>query len=267
MVDPFGNNVLSVTNIPGDHNRIRHDKVKTALNSLCHTSGLHAECEVFGLFKDLIPVEAMNQENSIQRGRGRQGLLPDFMLEMPTPEGLPANSLAELKVIGAVKSWYSRSGVLAWNRNGVERRAVELPGEYKKPLAKLDAKYHGTLPNQTGPLGRRLEVYGRLVVGAWQEGSKDLHTLLDILADTKVRKPGLARGVLGTDTEKAIHLSQFRRKVSLVAGKAQSYWQSSKVGESFRQAAKRRKWIEREEERMKEERRTFWHANVCELYQ
>ena len=78
LVDPFGNNVLSVTNIPGDHNRIRHDKVKTTLNSLFHTSGLHAECEVFGLFKDLIPVEAMNQENNIQRGRGRQGLLPDL---------------------------------------------------------------------------------------------------------------------------------------------------------------------------------------------
>ena len=107
-----------------------------------------------------------------------------------------------------------------------------------------------------------------LVVGAWQEGRKDLHTLLDILADTKVRKQGLARGVLGTDTEKAIHLSQFRRRVSLVAAKAQSaclIGRVSKVGESFRQAAKRRKWIEREEERMKAERRTFWHANVCEL--
>ena len=65
-------------------------------------------------------------------------------------------------MIGAVKSWYPRSGVLARNRNGVERRAVELPGEYKRPLAKLDAKYHGTLANHTGLLVRRLEGYGRL---------------------------------------------------------------------------------------------------------
>ena len=39
----------------------------------------------------------------------------------------------------------------------------------------------------------------------------------------------------------------------------------SKVGEAFRQAAKRREWVRREEERMKEERRIFWQANVCEL--
>ena len=80
---------------------------------------------------------------------------------------------------------------MARSRSGVERRAVELPGDYRRPLAKLDTKYHGTLANQTGPLVRRLEGFGRLqglVVGAWQEGSKDLHTLLDILADTKVRK-------------------------------------------------------------------------------
>ena len=67
-----------------------------------------------------------------------------------------------------------------------------------------------------------------------QEGSKDLHTLLEILG-------------------------------SLAAQSACLIGRVSKVGESFRQAAKRRKWIEREEERMKAERRTFWHANVCEL--
>jgi hypothetical protein len=36
----------------------------------------------------------------------------------------------------------------------------------------------------------------------------------------------------------------------------------SKKGESFRQAAKRRKWIDNEEDGMKEERITFWHADV-----
>ena len=39
----------------------------------------------------------------------------------------------------------------------------------------------------------------------------------------------------------------------------------SKVGEAFRKAAKRREWIGREEERMKEERRIFWQANMFEL--
>ena len=47
------------------------------------------------MFKDLIPVQALDQEEELGRGRGRQGLLPDFRLEIPA--GQP-----ELKIIGAV---------------------------------------------------------------------------------------------------------------------------------------------------------------------
>ena len=69
--------------------RIRHDMVKTTLNSFCLTSHLRAECEVYGLFRDLIPVEALGQEENLQMGRGRHGLLPDFMLQLPSPAGEP----------------------------------------------------------------------------------------------------------------------------------------------------------------------------------
>ena len=71
-VDVFGDNVMSVTNIPGDSFRIRHDKVKTTINSFCLNNNLRAECEVFGLFRDLIPTEALGQEENLQRGmKGR----------------------------------------------------------------------------------------------------------------------------------------------------------------------------------------------------
>ena len=93
---------MSVTNIPGDLFRIRHDMVKTVLNSFCLTSNMRAECEVYGLFRDLIPVEALGEEEELQRGRGRQGLLPDFRLEIPSTAGEPEYRLAELKMIGAV---------------------------------------------------------------------------------------------------------------------------------------------------------------------
>ena len=79
---------------------IRHDMVKTVLNSCCITSNLRAECEVDGLFKDLIPVVAMGEEEELQRGR--QGLLPDFRLKVPSPAGEPEYQLAELKIIGAI---------------------------------------------------------------------------------------------------------------------------------------------------------------------
>ena len=115
-----------------------------------------AECEVYGLFRDLIPVEALGEEEELQRGRGRQGLLPDFRLEIPSPAGEPEYRLAELKMIGAVPKWYPRRVNLARSKSGVERRVVPLPGEYSLKLAKLDRQYHGTVVGQVGPLVRRL---------------------------------------------------------------------------------------------------------------
>ena len=129
---------------------------------------------------------ALGEEEGLQRGRGRQGLLPDFRLEIPSPAGEPEIQLAELKIIGAVERWYPRRGALARRNRGVERRVIPLPAEYSNPLAKLDMKYHGTPLGQVGPLERRLQSYGRLqclVMGTFQEGSKDLHALLETLAD------------------------------------------------------------------------------------
>ena len=187
---------MSVSNIPGDMFRIRHDTVKTVLNSFCMSSTIRTECEVYGMFKDLIPVEALEKEEKLERGRGRQGLLPDFRMEIPSPAGEPTKRLAELKIIGAVPKWYPRNGGLARKKKGVERRVVLLPGEYRNPLTKLDSKYHGTPDGQVGPLVRRLDSYGKLVclvIGTFQEGC-DLHSLLDTIADSKLCAMGLAMG-------------------------------------------------------------------------
>ena len=159
---------MSVTNIPGDSFRHRHDKVKTVLNRFCLASNIRAECEVFGAFRNLIPVQALEHEQEgLQRGRGRQGLLPDFRIELPTPLGQSTYQLAELKFIGAAGSNYPRSGPLARRKRGVERRASKLPGEYRRPLEKLDRRYHGVQQGQAGPLVRRLNSYGMVWSGGW----------------------------------------------------------------------------------------------------
>ena len=267
-LDAFGDNLMAVTNIPGDMFRARHDRVKTILNSFCLTANLRAECEVYGLFKDLIPVQALEQEEDLQRGRGRQGLLPDFKVELPTIAGEPTERLAELKIIGAVRKWYPRSGGLARKKKAVERRAAPLPGEYRTPLTRLDIKYHGTPPGQQGPLIKKLEGYGKLlclVVGSFQEGSKDLHHLLDHIADSKMRALGLARGRDSTDHERSIFLMNLRRELSTAAAKANSaclLGRLSKIGEGHRQAAKRRVWVRREQEMREEANRAHWLANT-----
>jgi len=68
-VDIFGDNLMSVTNIPGDSFRIRHDKSKSVLNRFFLSCNIRAECEVFGVFKDLIPSEALEVEGEDKDGR------------------------------------------------------------------------------------------------------------------------------------------------------------------------------------------------------
>ena len=275
-VDPFGDNVCSVSNIPGGSFTARHDLVKTCISALCIDAGLRAECEVFGAFRDLIPVQALQEEEDLRPGRKRAGLLPDFAMDMPEPgaeDGHAAlggiqKTLAEVKVIGAVKTYYPRSGPLARRTRGVDRRGALVPGEYRRPLERLDSNYHNTAPGDTGPLVRRLLGYGRLqllVMGSWQEGTKDLHSLLDLLADLKVKRLGLARGRELSDRERARVLSDYRRILSVTAARASSgclIGRLARFGPAFRAAAKRREWVRREGERMEEEREAHWRANV-----
>ena len=61
----------------------------------------------------------------------------------------------------------------------------------QETLEGLDSNYHKTGPGDTGPLVtvRRLLGYGSvhlLVMGSWQEGTKDLSYLVDLLAYLKV---------------------------------------------------------------------------------
>ena len=76
--------------------------------------------------------------------------------------GQTSYQLAELKVIGADGTCYPRSGNCARRSRGVERRAGKLAGEYRRPLAKLDSRYHGAQEGQVGPLVRRLDSFGPL---------------------------------------------------------------------------------------------------------
>ena len=88
-------------------------------------------------------------------------MLPDLCLELQGPAGEPVVSrLAEVKVIGAVKTYYPRSGPAARRQRGVEKRARSIIGEYTRPLARLDRRYWGTHDGEKGPLVHRLESYG-----------------------------------------------------------------------------------------------------------
>ena len=117
MVDKFGDTVLCCSKILGDAWWHRHDTVKMALYLEAVLAKVPADCEVYGLFGDLLPAALMEEGGELQWGRARQGKVPDFKFLLPSPEG-PVQCLAELKVISAGKRWFPR-GVTGKGTNRV----------------------------------------------------------------------------------------------------------------------------------------------------
>ena len=96
---------------------------------------------------------------------------------------------------------------------GADRRAASLAQLYKRSLQHLDSCYHHTAGDQTGPLVRRLQSFGKLeglVVGPWDEGNKDLHNLVKTIADVKVAAKARALWREISNNELGIVVAQVR---------------------------------------------------------
>ena len=187
-VDIFGDSIMSEI-LPGDHWRIRHDKIKMAIHSLCIWARIPVTVEVWGLFSHLIPAEALTR---MERGRKRQALVPDFRVEMTCATGGTKTQLAELKVISCCKSWYTPGAKV----RGTDKRAQQLPTEYKRKAKKVDQEVLGVDKEVRGPVERRLEEYGDLLglcFGAWGEASEGVHQLVQNLAESRLTFLGLQR--------------------------------------------------------------------------
>ena len=259
-VDQYGDQVMAAQ-LAGDTWRIRHDSIKTEINRLLMWCSMPSTCEVFGLFSHLIPQEGLNR---LERGRERQGMVPDFLIEVPCETGGKTRRLAELKVINCCPTRYP----LGDRSKAVEKRASLLPNEYRRKARDADRLYGGHANEVSGPVERKLlqfgDLYG-LVVGAFGEGSQDLHELVQKLAESKVNAMGLRRGREGLEEEIGVVVGQIRRSLSTTSVRAQAQCLLSRmncVGPGYTQAAKRRRWAVNEEERMRRERQAQWVGRV-----
>ena len=257
-VDIFGDNIMSAA-LPGDHWRTRHDKLKMTLNSICTWARLPTTCEVWGLFSHLIPNKALSR---IEGGRKRQGLVPDFRLEMPSGTGGTEYRLAELKVISCCDTWYKPSK--SANTRATEKRANGLQIEYHRKAKKVDQDLLGVGEGEKGPVERRLDEFGNLIglcFGAWGEASTDVHNLIQTLAESRLKFQGLQAGRPRSKQELGLIVGQVRRRLSLAAVKAQADCLLSRihqVGPGNTQLAKKREWAVMEDMRMKRERGAQW---------
>ena len=124
------------------------------------------------------------------------------------------------------------------------------------------------MPQQTGPLVCRLRIYPRLqglVIGAFSEGSNDLHRLVDSLASAREKYVSQTSGYAISSRERSQIVSQIRRRLSTAFVKANSACTINRVaniGPNSKLAAKRREWVMLEDQRMKQERRSNWNAFV-----
>ena len=103
-------------------------------------------------------------------------------------------------------------------------------------------------------------------MGAFGEGSEDLHSLLQIMGESRLRAQGLARGMEGSAEELGVIVGQIRRKMSTASIRAIGNCLLSRLrmlGEGSKNAAKRRQWAMREDQRMTNERRAVWLAQVA----
>ena len=226
-VDKYGDSVCS-SSMKGDGYRIKHDALKLRLRALCLWAGIPVVCEVFNMFSSCIPQAGLSR---IERGRQRQGLVPDFKLQGDQGVG---ETLCELKCINACVTWYPRAPRL--EDRAVDRRADGLTEVYAVKARDVDRLYCGTQKpprarrgapqpvRQTGPVETKLLTYGRVngwVFGAWGEASLEIHSLVQRLAKARLailyQQPG-PRGPAKTREAKLASLvSWVRRQLSFLA--------------------------------------------------
>ena len=157
----------------------------------------------------------------MERGRKRQGLVPDFKMVLPSVEAGRVERLAELKCISCCPTYYQPGQ----ETKAVDKRARQLPGLYRNAAKKVDNQFVFTPVDQVGPVERKLGLYGDLqclVMGAFGEASEHTHSLVTVMAEARLAKVGLARGRPGSEGELGLITGQIRRKLSVNTVRAQA---------------------------------------------
>jgi hypothetical protein len=222
-----------------------------------------ANCEVYGLFGDLLPAALEEEGGELQWGRARQGKVLDFQFLLPSPEG-PTQRLAELKVVSAGKTWFPR-GVAG---KGTDRRAARLTTEYETKLRDYDVRFHGAEPRlqggpvpPPGPLVARFRglgglAEGQLVAGPWGDLSPHLHQLLHTFAESRVAAASRAQGWEAGPGQLGKVMGQIRRALSVTVVRANALCLLARLahlGPGAREAASRREGALRQEERRRQD--------------
>ena len=258
-VDLHGCEVLCAT-LPGGSWTRRHDRIKACLSALAVYCGLGFVCEPHSLFSAHLRQQPLNR---LQAHRARQGLRPDFLFHLPSAAGEYEQVIADVKTISLGNKKFYKPGIVG--AKAVDRRAAELPGEYRRGALKVDSELG--FPDG-GPTLRKLESYPAvldLCFGAFGETSEGVKSLIDKMGESRIRSLGLRRGGPGTAKELGIVTGYLRRRLSSATMRANVKClleRMVQVEEGQGQAGRRRLWARAEEHRGRLEREAQWLVRV-----
>ena len=269
-VDCFGDRVMNAV-MRGDGWRRRHDAMKLKLRRLLTWAGIGNQCEVFNLFADCIPQEGLNR---LERGRRRQGLVPDFKVQGEEGEG---SILCELKFISASRTWYRPNQRAGNSTRAVDLRAGGLTAEYTRKARDVDQRYGGAPqapvvqqpgapePHVVGRVEARLNSFGPVrgwVFGSWGEASEEVHGLVQRIASSRLEVAETQPGRRGPSKSRAAELANYvsyvRRQLSFTAVQQQAKLLLDRlqlIGDGASDAARRRERAEQAEAAARRERR------------
>ena len=160
----------------------------------------------------------------------RQCLVPGFLLCLESGTGSASSmndTLAELKFISAGITYYNSRD------KQVDVRAKSLQREYMRKCQGIDRKYCGSSPDSVGPLEQHLRRFGDLmglVIGQYGEGSQGLHDLLNHIVDSRAKYMCHSSGSPLSDHQRNLILASYRRRLYVVAVRAQAKCLMSRLG-------------------------------------
>ena len=220
-----------------------------------------ATCEVWGLFKHLVPQDRQGDE---EMNKQRQVIIPDFRIQMPSQTGQSEARLAELKFTCG-RDLYKPGVRQRVFKRTVDKRAGNLIEEYRGKADNMDLLLG---EEGQGRVRRKLDQFGDLlglVVGRFNEVSNDVNNLIDVMADSRVKMMARREGRQISDKEKGVVVGQLRRQLSTASIRAASNCllvRTHQCGQGDNMVAKRREVSHWMLEVIKKEREVQWLAKV-----
>ena len=234
-LDAFGSR-LAAAALPGDGFRSQH----------LHEMGVRVRTEVYGLFAAALPQQAQDVIARWPR-RKRQGLVPDFMIALPSPGQSPGDAhdeLFELKTLHhGISTYPDRDG------RAVNRRADAVIAQMNAKARQLDQRFNATAAGEVGPVEGRLAAFGPvrgIVIGHFAEGSDHLEALLTGAAHCgalrhwagmRAREPADAHGTMAWLLRRRWGMTAWRSIARLLLDRLEYVGQGSMLAHARRAAA------------------------------